>query len=1603
MKRLQPVFSFFLLLLLAVPSCVEAPSLTVTGLRSFSLTRGGGSEVISFTCNRDWSISSSEPWVQVSPSSGPASDAVVKVTFTAEPNAAYDARTANLTLTAADLTETITITQDAALGLMVSPKTFDLTNAAQTVEVTVQQNVNYLVEIDESCKDWITNGATRGLATDKVVFEIAANTSFGEREGTVTFRQMGGGLQESVIIRQGQNNGLFITTPEYELSNGAHTLGVEVKANVEFEVTSRADWITVVETRALASSEIILSVAANDSYGSRTGIVEVTQTNGDQSGQITVTQLQTDGLAVAPASFLLTNQAQTVEVKVSNNVPYSVVIPGEAADWVSVRSNSQTKALTEDTVVFSIGENTGYDDRETSVTIKQVDGPLAQTVVIRQSQANGLFITTSEYELSNEAHTLDVEVKANVEFEVTSQADWIRYVETKALKPSAITLSVDANESYDSRTGTVAVKQKNGSLSGTITVKQSQSGGLVISPASFDLDNQAQTVEIKVRNNVLFSVVIPEEAAGWVSVRSNTRTKALTEDTVVLSIGANTGYDSRETSITIKQVDGPLAQTAVIRQVQSDGLFITTPEYELSNEAHTLDVEVKANVEYEVTSQADWIRYVETKGLKASAITLSVDANGSYDSRTGTVEVKQKNGSLSGTITVKQSQSGGLVISPASFDLDNQARTVEIKVSNNVPFSVVIPEEAAGWVSVQSNTQTKALTEDTVVLSIGANTGYDSRETSITIKQVDGPLAQTAVIRQGQTDGLFVTTPEYALSNDAHTLNVEVKANVEYEVTSQASWISPVVTKGLSPSTLTLNVSANYSYDSRTGSVVVKQKNGSLSGTITVTQSQASGLFVSPTSIQVTHEAQTVEAEVTNNVPFSVVVPAGAKDWISVQSNTQTKALVKDKVVFSIAGNAGVEARKASVTIKQDDGPLAATLTISQEGGPKPFEGYIVVGYATYWDTTLPDPTFLTHINYAFGRIKDDYEGLEIKKDSRLKTIVALKNTHPHLKVLLSIGGWGAGNFSEMAADATHRANFCKNCAAAVRDYNLDGIDLDWEYPTSSDAGISSSPDDTQNFTQLVKDLRAVLGNDKLLTMASASNSKYVDFPGIIPYLDYVNIMTYDMGKPKNQQHNSGLYKSSMTRRSCDESVQLHEKAGVPYRKMTLGIPFYGHGNGSDYNEDADFNEIFFYGYTRCWDATAKVPYMADADGKMVLTYDDEESVGLKAEYVKQKGLLGAMYWNIEADDANWTLSKAIAGPLLGWTDPGPSPEVETILATNQHVQKYLEEVEYPCTNNPDTDKEYSYSSVVGYPGGGPSENDEELPPTYTIQWTASTSSSQKLYVWEGDWSREYSLSKGVGSQDITNLVPNTTYHWEVVSSKKLVARGSFKTTGLLHQVFFAPNVRNGRDLGGRKGLGGKTVVYHKLYRGGAIHGSRTSSKGKEEMLAEGIRAEVDLREASDVPKQSPLGSSVDFYAPGFDSGYNHMVRDNPDKVKNTFCWVVARLRENKPVYFHCSAGRDRTATLAVLLEGALGVSESDMAKDYELTYFSPADWGMSEDDDGNPYYAHVRTVYSYKSIRKTIFKETDSGTYQERIVKYLLKIGVPQADIDDLRSIMLK
>jgi len=345
--------------------------------------------------------------------------------------------------------------------------------------------------------------------------------------------------------------------------------------------------------------------------------------------------------------------------------------------------------------------------------------------------------------------------------------------------------------------------------------------------------------------------------------------------------------------------------------------------------------------------------------------------------------------------------------------------------------------------------------------------------------------------------------------------------------------------------------------------------------------------------------------------------------------------------------------------------------TLCTDIGQKP----IVLAYFTEYTETLPEVTLLTHINYAHGRFKNPKTGdggivITESKKAPLEKVVALKTVNPQLKVCLMIGGWGghADGFSEMAKSDAKRTEFCQSVKSLIEKNNLDGVDIDWEYPTvSADGETGCDPMDTQNFNLVLKELRETLGTGKIISFASSSSGKYVDWKTAIKYIDYVNVMTYDMGAAPNG-HNSPLHKSNrFTHRSWDEAIDAHVKAGVPKDRQVMGVPFYGKAE----KNPAEGTKIFEYSVkyyeipdilgkgtykgkplaravTRQWDATAMVPFLVDAAGKNVLSYDDPESVAAKGAYVVENGMLGAMFWEYRCDTDDHALLKPLVKAIYG-------------------------------------------------------------------------------------------------------------------------------------------------------------------------------------------------------------------------------------------------------------------------------------------------------------------------------------------------------------------
>lgn len=484
-RRLLPLICGYIIgiiCIIGVSSC-EPETILLVSQTTLSVTDDGGTSSLSFTANKAWTASSDQSWCKVSPSSGDASEKNnVTISVSCDANTTYDSRSCTITVQCAELSKTISVTQETNLGLLISQSSYEITNAAQNVSIEVKANVQYDVTIDAACSNWVKLVSSKGLTTNTVTLAISENTDYDGREGKVTISQKGGTLSETVIIKQGQMNGLFVLTPEYELSNAAHQLSVEIKANIDFEVVSNNDWIKYVETKALKTSTVVLDISANEGYDSRTGTVSVRQKGGGLEGTITIKQDQNAGLFIDPKEISVNNQENVVEVEVKHNVDYDIIIPHDAKDWIKT---IETKALQTRTISFLVASNEGYDSRKAPITFKQKGGALSATLMITQDQKDGIFIETTEYDVASNEQVITIPVKANVRYDVSIEdksKDWIQYIQTKGLSSSEVVLQISENEGA-AREGKIVVG--NDKINIIVTIKQGKGGVAEIPDAVF--------------------------------------------------------------------------------------------------------------------------------------------------------------------------------------------------------------------------------------------------------------------------------------------------------------------------------------------------------------------------------------------------------------------------------------------------------------------------------------------------------------------------------------------------------------------------------------------------------------------------------------------------------------------------------------------------------------------------------------------------------------------------------------------------------------------------------------------------------------------------------------------------------------------------------------------------------------------------------------------------------------------------------------------------------------------------------------------------------------------------------------------------------------
>ena len=345
----------------------------------------------------------------------------------------------------------------------------------------------------------------------------------------------------------------------------------------------------------------------------------------------------------------------------------------------------------------------------------------------------------------------------------------------------------------------------------------------------------------------------------------------------------------------------------------------------------------------------------------------------------------------------------------------------------------------------------------------------------------------------------------------------------------------------------------------------------------------------------------------------------------------------------------------------------------------------IVVAYVFPQNAPLQpgeiDVQKVNRINYAFANIDAGrmVTGFPFDTDN-FKYLNALKKVRPSLTVLVSVGGWlWSNHFSDVALTGHSRTIFIQSVMEFLAKYDLDGLDIDWEYPGMAGSSQAFRSEDKQNFTLLLKELRGRFTQEtkkthkKLyLTIAAGASDAYIEHTEMAEverYVDTVNLMAYDYYEPSSDAftgNHAPLFTNPKDPKkiSADSSIKAFERAGVPAEKLLLGLPFYGHVWGQVQDRDhglfqagkpvpqgyAPYSLIaqtmLGHGFDRYRDPLTATPYLYSPEKQIFVSYEDAESIATKCRYVLTNKLGGVMFWDYSGDPSG-TLLDAIQKAFL--------------------------------------------------------------------------------------------------------------------------------------------------------------------------------------------------------------------------------------------------------------------------------------------------------------------------------------------------------------------
>lgn len=465
----------------------------------------------------------------------------------------------------------------------------------------------------------------------------------------------------------------------------------------------------------------------------------------------------------------------------------SIAETSSGETWCTASATSGTKGQAN--VKFSVSENPSYDDRSVSVTIKS--GDATKTFRVTQKGVEALLVSTSKYEINSQGGIIDIEVKANIDYEFAiseSAKEWISEStsNTRALSSYKHSFVIAPSEEFDKREGEIYFK--SGDKTEIVKIYQAGAGALILlSKNECYVSSAGETIVVDIRSNCEYDVQMPD--VEW--IKSEPKSKALSSHTLKYEILPNETYDSREAIIVFREKNGAMADTLFVTQAQIDAILLSKKEVEVNFTGGTIDVKLESNTDYELIMPEDgWVTENTTRALAAHMKTFHVSENEGAESRTCHIVFQSLTKSVADTLTINQKGKSDYLF----FEEDiiyltfNEIVTSTIKIHSDMVHELNWIEGRPNWVEIETNDP------DCVSFRIKENTSIKPRSTQLVARS--RTMADTLMIIQRGRPGIELSDNSFDINHWGDTITFIVDANVGYTmITPEVDWITAEIVK----------------------------------------------------------------------------------------------------------------------------------------------------------------------------------------------------------------------------------------------------------------------------------------------------------------------------------------------------------------------------------------------------------------------------------------------------------------------------------------------------------------------------------------------------------------------------------------------------------------------------------------------------------------------------------------------------------------------------------------------------------------------------------------------------------------------------------------